>query len=233
MLGRLREVGLIAVLRGASPKDTIEVAEALIEGGVVALEVAFTTSEAHRAMTELKEAHGESILLGAGTVTTEEQVELSVKVGAQFLVSPGLDPQLLPRMLATGLLALPGVLTPSEVLRARRLGAGALKLFPGSLGGPAHLKALRGPFPDVPFVPTGGVSAENAPGWFAAGAAAVGAGGSLAPQRLRAEIGGRSSREPDYSPKPCDGREGKDQCNERLGGPRRRKVTFITRSARN
>jgi 2-dehydro-3-deoxyphosphogluconate aldolase / (4S)-4-hydroxy-2-oxoglutarate aldolase len=84
-------------------------------------------------------------------------------------------------MLETGLLVLPGTLTPSEVMLAYGLGAQAVKLFPGSSGGPSYLKALRGPFPDVPFVPTGGVSLENIADWFAAGALAVGAGGALAP----------------------------------------------------
>jgi 2-dehydro-3-deoxyphosphogluconate aldolase/(4S)-4-hydroxy-2-oxoglutarate aldolase len=111
-------------------------------------------------------------------------VEQAAEAGATFLVSPGCDPNLLSAMLGTGLLVLPGTLTPSEVMLARGLGAGAVKLFPGSSGGPSYLKALRGPFPDVPFVPTGGVSLENIADWFAADAFAVGAGGALAPSSL-------------------------------------------------
>lgn len=190
-LDKMRELGLIAVVRGDSAGDAVEVAGALIEGSVLGIEVAFTTPDAHRAMEELRAAYGGRILLGAGTVTTREQVELSVNSGAEFLVSPGCYPELVPFMMETGLLVLPGVLTPSEVLLARRLGAVAMKLFPGSLGGPSHLKALKGPFPDIHFVPTGGVSTGNVADWFAAGAVAVGAGSSLAPPSLKGHDSGR------------------------------------------
>ncbi len=181
---RVRDLGVIAVVRGTSWEAAVEVSDALIEGGVLGIEVAFTTPEAHRAMRELGEEHGDRILLGAGTVATPEQVERSVAAGAAFLVSPGCDPELVPLMQETGLAVLPGVLTPSEVMLAGTLGISAVKLFPGSLGGPSYLKALRGPFPEVSFLPTGGVSAENVADWFAAGAFAVGVGGALAPPQL-------------------------------------------------
>lgn len=183
-LAKLRELGLLAVVRGESTVAAVEVSGALVEGGVLGIEIAFTTPQAHLALRELKEEHGDRVLLGAGTVTTGEQIRRSVEAGAEFLVSPGCDPELLPAMLGTGLLVLPGTLTPSETMLARRLGAEAVKLFPGSSGGPPYLKALLGPFPDVPFVPTGGVSLENVEEWFAAGALAVGAGSSLAPATL-------------------------------------------------
>lgn len=183
-LERVGELGLLAVVRAGSRADALEVASALIEGGVPGIEVAFTTPEAHRVIQDLSQEYADRILLGAGTVTTHEQVERATAAGATFLVSPGCDPELLPALLGTGLLVLPGTLTPSEVMLARRIGAEALKLFPGSSGGPSHLKALMSPFPGVPFVPTGGVSPENVADWFAAGAFAVGAGGSLAPATL-------------------------------------------------
>ncbi len=172
-LERLRALKVVAVLRGASARDAVEVADALVEGGVHALEVTFTTPGAGEALRELRARHGDGALVGAGTVTAPEHVEEAHAAGAAFLVSPGLDPGLVERMRATGLLCLPGVLTPSEVLQAVRLGLRALKLFPGSLGGPAHLRALRAPFPEVAFVPTGGVSAGNAADWLAAGARAL------------------------------------------------------------
>ncbi len=107
-------------------------------------------------------------------------------------------------MLGTGLLVLPGVLTPSKVMLARRLGVQAMKLFPGSSGGPSYLKALRGPFPDILFVPTGVVSVENVADWFAAGALAVGAGGALAPPpSLESATVARSSRTRAGSSRPC------------------------------
>ena len=183
-LKRTEDLGLLAVVRGESRAAALEVVGALVQGGVLGIEITFTTPEAPRVIRDLNEEYGDSILLGAGTVTTHEQVDQAAEAGATFLVSPGCDPELLPGMLGTGLLVLPGVLTPSEVMLARRLGAQAVKLFPGSSGGPSYLKALRGPFPSTAFVPTGGVSLANIADWFAAGAFAVGAGGALAPSSL-------------------------------------------------
>jgi 2-dehydro-3-deoxyphosphogluconate aldolase/(4S)-4-hydroxy-2-oxoglutarate aldolase len=111
-LDRIRELGLLVVVRGESCEAAVEVSAALIEGGVLGIEVTFTTPEAHRAMRELNEEHGDRILLGAGTVTTAEQVEKSLDSGASFLVSPGCDPEVLPLMQGSGLAVLPGVLTP-------------------------------------------------------------------------------------------------------------------------
>lgn len=183
-LNRIEDLGLLAVVRGESRGAAVEVSEALVEGGVLGIEITFTTPEAPQVIYDLNEEYGDRILLGAGTVATHEQVEQAAEAGATFLVSPGCDPNLLPAMLGTGLLVLPGILTPSEVMLARGLGAQAVKLFPGSSGGPSYLKALRGPFPDILFVPTGGVSLENIADWFAAGVFAVGAGGALAPSSL-------------------------------------------------
>jgi 2-dehydro-3-deoxyphosphogluconate aldolase / (4S)-4-hydroxy-2-oxoglutarate aldolase len=183
-LKRTEDLGLLAVVRGESRAAALEVVGALVQGGVLGIEITFTTPEAPRVIRDLNEEYGDSILLGAGTVTTHEQVDQAAEAGATFLVSPGCDPELLPGMLGTGPLVLPGALTPSEVMLARRLGAQAVKLFPGSSGGPSYLKALRGPFPNTAFVPTGGVSLANIADWFAAGAFAVGAGGALAPSSL-------------------------------------------------
>lgn len=193
-LGRLKELGLIAVVRGESREAAVEVSNALIEGGIKAVEITFTTPEAPQVLRDLKEEHGGCVLVGAGTVTTREQADQASEAGASFLVSPGCDPDLVSAMLRTGLLTLPGVLTPSEVMLAGHLGMGAVKLFPGSIGGPSYLKALRGPFPGTDFLPTGGVSTKNVRDWLAAGAFAVGVGGSLAPPSLegwnRAEVVG-------------------------------------------
>jgi 2-dehydro-3-deoxyphosphogluconate aldolase/(4S)-4-hydroxy-2-oxoglutarate aldolase len=184
VLKKTKELGLLAVVRGDSRRAAMEVVGALVEGGVLGIEVTFTTPEAPQVIRDLDREYGDDILLGAGTVITPQQVDQAAEAGSRFLVSPGCDPDLLPTMLDTGLLVLPGVLTPSEVMLARRLGAPALKFFPGSSGGPSYLKALLGPFPDVSFVPTGGVSTDNVPDWFAAGALAVGAGSALAPPSL-------------------------------------------------
>jgi 2-dehydro-3-deoxyphosphogluconate aldolase/(4S)-4-hydroxy-2-oxoglutarate aldolase len=147
--------------------------------------VTFTTPEAGKVMEDLNQEYGDSILLGAGTIVESGQVEQAVANGAVFLVSPGCDPGLVPLMLETGLAVMPGILTPTELMLARRLGADVVKLFPGSAGGPSYLKALRGPFPEAVLLPTGGVSKENVQDWFAAGAFAVGAGGALAPAAIK------------------------------------------------
>jgi 2-dehydro-3-deoxyphosphogluconate aldolase/(4S)-4-hydroxy-2-oxoglutarate aldolase len=184
-LERVGELGLLAVVRGDSRTAALEVVAALIEGGVLGIEITFTTPEAEQVMEDLRDEYGEHILLGAGTIEEPSQVEQAVAGGATFLVSPGCDPDLVSLMMETGLAVMPGVLTPTELMLARRLGAHVCKLFPGSAGGPSYLKALRGPFPDAVLLPTGGVSEENVRDWFAAGAFAVGAGGALAPVALK------------------------------------------------
>jgi 2-dehydro-3-deoxyphosphogluconate aldolase / (4S)-4-hydroxy-2-oxoglutarate aldolase len=190
-LARIRELGLIAVVRGESREAATEVSSALIEGGVLGIEIAFTTPEAQHVMEDLSNEYGERILLGAGTVTTAKQVYSSVSAGAKFLVSPGCDPEVVPLMQQTGLAVLPGTLTPTDIMLAKRLGLEVVKLFPGSLGGPSYLKNLLGPFPEMNFLPTGGVSLENIGEWFEAGAFAVGVGSALAPTKL----GGKQGRE--------------------------------------
>src|SRR4028118_1722931 len=174
-LKKTEDLGLLAVVRGESRSAALEVVGALVEGGVLGIEITFTTPEAPQVIRDLDEEYGDGILLGAGTVITREQVDQAAEAGSTFLVSPGCDPELLPAMLGTGLLVLRRVPPPPEVMLARRLGAPAVKLFPGSSGGPSYLRALLGPFPDVSFVPTGGVSVDNVPDWFAAGARTVGA----------------------------------------------------------
>lgn len=184
-LERVGELGLLAVVRGESRAAALEVVAALIEGGVLGIEITFTTPEAEQVMEDLREEYAERILLGAGTIEEPSQVEQAVAGGATFLVSPGCDPDVVSLMLETELAVMPGVLTPTELMLARRLGADVCKLFPGSAGGPSYLKALRGPFPDAVLLPTGGVSEENVRDWFAAGAFAVGAGGALAPVAIK------------------------------------------------
>jgi 2-dehydro-3-deoxyphosphogluconate aldolase / (4S)-4-hydroxy-2-oxoglutarate aldolase len=182
---RVRELGLLAVVRGESRAAALEVVAALVEGGVLGIEITFTTPEAERVMEDLRDEYDDRILLGAGTIQEPSQIEQAVAGGATFLVSPGCDPDLVSLMLETGLAVMPGILTPTELMLALRLGADVCKLFPGSAGGPSYLKALRGPFPDAVLLPTGGVSEENVRDWFAAGAFAVGAGGALAPVVLK------------------------------------------------
>ncbi len=178
-LRSLSDVGVVAVIRAPSPAAALGAVEALVRGGVTGIEITYSTPDAATVIAELDARYGDRIYLGAGTVTTPEQAEQAVRAGARFLVSPGTTDSLARAMLHTGASVLLGALTPTEVMRAAELGAAVVKIFPASLGGPAFLKALRGPFPDVPLMPTGGVNPANLATWFDAGAVAVGAGGEL------------------------------------------------------
>lgn len=185
IMERIGNSALIAVVRTASWRAAIEISDALIEGGLTAIEITFTTPDTGRVLAYLKTQYGDDILLGAGTITNSAQAMEAADHGAEFLVSPGCSSELVALMRDTGVVAMPGALTPSEVMLAQSVGADAIKVFPGSLGGPSYLKALRGPFPETRFVPTGGVSRNNIGDWFKAGAYAVGAGSALVPQEIR------------------------------------------------
>jgi 2-dehydro-3-deoxyphosphogluconate aldolase/(4S)-4-hydroxy-2-oxoglutarate aldolase len=184
---RLREAGLIAVIRADRPEHAVRVAGALLEGGISAIELTFTTPGVADALAQVRKAHGSAVLLGAGTLLGPEHVAAAVAAGVDFLVSAHLRPDLLAAMLASGLPSLPGIFTASEVAQALDAGAQAVKLFPASTAGPGHLRALRGPFPGLQAVPTGGIDVPDLDGWFKAGALAVGVGGELAPRTLMQE----------------------------------------------
>jgi 2-dehydro-3-deoxyphosphogluconate aldolase/(4S)-4-hydroxy-2-oxoglutarate aldolase len=186
-LDTIRQLGLLSVLRGPSLDLTLQMVDALVAGGVRGIEITFTTPNALEVVKSLDRRFGDQILLGMGTLTKPEQVVAAKEAGARFLVSPHCEKSLAGAMKETGLPIMLGALTPSEVILSRKLGSDVVKLFPGSLGGPEYLKALRGPFPDIPIMPTGGVSQDNVSDWFAAGAFAVGAGSNLCPTALAQE----------------------------------------------
>lgn len=180
-LDRIRQAGLLAVIRGPDPELTVKMVDALIAGGVSGIEITYTTPNAAEVVAALARAHGDAIVLGMGTLLEPFQAEEALVAGARFLVSPHTDPALAQAMAATGLPFMLGALTPSEVVAAHKLGSSVVKIFPGSLGGPAYLKSLRAPLPHIRMMPTGGVSADNVGEWLAAGAFAVGAGSELCP----------------------------------------------------
>jgi Entner-Doudoroff aldolase len=171
--------GVVAILRGRSAEHLDAVLDVLVEAGIRSLEITMTTPDALLAVRRAVARLGPSVTIGAGTVRTVADVSAAVDAGAAFLVSPHTDPVLAARARELGVAYLPGALTPTEIVAAMAAGATAVKLFPARLGGPRYLRDIREPLPDVPIVPTGGVSAENAAEWFAAGAVAVGVGGTL------------------------------------------------------
>jgi 2-dehydro-3-deoxyphosphogluconate aldolase/(4S)-4-hydroxy-2-oxoglutarate aldolase len=181
---RLQDEQVLAVIRADSAGAAVEAGRALAAGGVRALEVAFTTPDAPAAIREL--ATDDELFVGAGTVLDADQARVAIDAGAAFLVSPSLVPEALAVAREAGVLALPGALTPTEVVAAAQV-ADVVKLFPASLGGVSYLKALLAPLPDLRIVPTGGVSVDNAHEWLAAGALAVGAGGDLCAPALIAD----------------------------------------------
>ena len=184
---QVKKLGLLAVIRGPSAELTVKIVDALIDGGVLGIEVTYTTPNAEDVVMTLAEKYGERIVLGMGTLTNPEQAITAKKAGANFLVSPVCEVELVKSMVTSGLLCMAGALTPTEVLQAYNLGVDIVKVFPGSLGGPAYIKALKGPFPNIPMMPTGGVDADNVADWFAVGVIAVGAGSKLCPSQLAKE----------------------------------------------
>ena len=179
MLTALRADGLLAVVRAADGARAEAMAHALVGGGLRVIELTLTTPGVLGSVERLRSALPAGVLVGVGSVRTPADARQACAAGAEFLVSPHADPALVAAMLATGLPALPGVLTPTEVAGALDAGAQAVKLFPASTVGPRHLRALRGPFPGLVVVPTGGIALADADSWFRAGAAAIGAGSEL------------------------------------------------------
>ena len=187
ILKRLGDLGLVAIIRGPSTEMAVKMVEALVAGGVAGIEITYSTPRAEEVVRALDQAFGDRILLGMGTLTEPRQAQEAVEAGAKFLVSPICEPELGKAMLSTGLAVMIGALSPTEIYQAYRLGSDVVKIFPGSLVGPAYIKALRGPFPYIDLMPTGGVSAANVGDWFAAGAFGVGAGSELCPPNLAKE----------------------------------------------
>ena len=186
-LSMLKEVGLIAVIRGPSQALTLKMVDALIAGGVKGIEITYSTPNAEEVVQELDKSFGDQIILGMGTLTESSQANKAQAAGARFLVSPISEPELGKAMVATGLAVMIGALSPTEVYQAYRLGSDVVKIFPGSLTGPLYIKALKGPFPYIEMMPTEGVSIANVNEWFAVGVFGVGAGSELCPPNLAKE----------------------------------------------
>jgi 2-dehydro-3-deoxyphosphogluconate aldolase/(4S)-4-hydroxy-2-oxoglutarate aldolase len=187
VLDRVKQIGLLAVIRGPSPDLTVKMVEALVAGGVTGIEITYSTPNAEEVVRELAQKFGDKILIGIGTLTKPTQVDTAKSAGATFLVSPVCEPILVRAMVSSGLLVMAGALTPTEIFQAYSLGSDVVKVFPGSLAGPAYIKAIKGPFPHIPLMPTGGVNESNIKDWFAAGVVAVGAGSELCPPALAKE----------------------------------------------
>ena len=178
-LDRVLESCIVAVIRAESGDLLVDVAEALLAGGVDVMEVTFTVPKAHQVLERVADKLGKRVLLGAGTVLDPETCRAAFLAGAEFIVSPAVSVPVIEMCKRYSKLIMPGAFTPTEVLTAWEAGGDIIKIFPGEIGGPNYLKALHGPLPQVRIMPTGGVDLETLPSFFKAGACAVGVGSNL------------------------------------------------------
>jgi 2-dehydro-3-deoxyphosphogluconate aldolase/(4S)-4-hydroxy-2-oxoglutarate aldolase len=180
VFGRMISEALIPIIRVASASEAIDVANAIKAGGVSLIEVTMSVPGAIEVIKELAREYEDEIIMGAGTVLDTETGRAALLAGAQFIVSPTLNLDLIQLAHRYSAVVVPGAMTPTEILTAWNAGADIVKVFPAAqLGGPAYIKALRGPLPQVLLAPTGGVNLQNAGAFIQAGAAALGVGGEL------------------------------------------------------
>ena len=179
-LKKMMDVGVVAVVRAESADQAIKIAEACKEGGIPAIEITFTVPYADEVIRELAKAYQDgSMIIGAGTVLDAATARIAILAGAQYVVSPCLDEETIKLCNRYQIPVMPGCVTIKEMVTAMELGADIIKVFPGDLVGPGYIKAVKGPLPQAPMMPTGGVSLDNVGEWIKNGCVAVGVGGSL------------------------------------------------------
>jgi 2-dehydro-3-deoxyphosphogluconate aldolase/(4S)-4-hydroxy-2-oxoglutarate aldolase len=179
-LQRLVDSGVVAVMRGADADTVLDVADALEAGGVTAFEITADNPDAAELIAEVSASFDESTaIVGAGTVLDAETARAVITSGAEFVVGPTFDPEVVETCNRYGVPVAPGVFTPTEALSAYEAGADVVKVFPASSVGPGHLTSIAGPLPQIPLMPTGGVDLDNVADYIEAGAAVVGAGSAL------------------------------------------------------
>lgn len=176
---RITDAGIVAVVRAPDPGGLVEVLSALADGGVTVAEVTFTVPDATEVIREAKRHLGGRVLLGAGTVLDPETARLAILAGAEFVVSPTLNLDVIRLCKRYAVPVLPGAYTPTEILTAWEAGADIVKVFPADALGPAYFKAMRGPLPQVRLMPTGGVDLTTAAEFLRAGAVCLGVGSQL------------------------------------------------------
>ncbi len=176
----VRDIGMVPIVRAPSPEDALLAAEAIIAGDVRIAEITMTVPNAIQVMERVADKFGDQVLFGAGTILDPETARAALLAGAQFIVTPSLSLPVIELARRYSKPCMPGALTPTEIVTAWQAGADLVKIFPcGPVGGPKYIKALRGPFPQIEFIPTGGVNLETTPEFIKAGAAAVAVGSEL------------------------------------------------------
>ena len=176
---------IVAIIRGFGPEICLRLAEAYVKGGINSVEVTFnqkspeTWKDTALAIKSIKAAFGEEIKVGAGTVLTEEQLGICEDAGGEFMVTPNVNPALIRKCVADGLVAMPGALTPSEVVEAYDAGATYVKIFPAGSLGPGYIKAIKAPLSHIPLLAVGGIGPDNVADFIKAGCVGAGVGGNL------------------------------------------------------
>ena len=187
VLTQLTHCGVVAVIRAPSADVLVDIAKALQEGGVICIEVTMSTPHAISAIEKVTHALGQNVIVGVGTVLDAATCADAIHAGAEFVVSPVLDPHIIDTTRRLGKVSVPGALTPSEIFTAWSAGADVVKIFPATSMGPQYIKDILAPMPFLRLTPTGGVSAKNAGDWIKAGAVMVGAGSTLVTKEAMAE----------------------------------------------
>jgi len=187
IISQLTNPGIIAVVRAKSTEQVLPLSEALLAGGVIAIEITMTTPNAIAAIRDASEKLGSRALIGVGTVLDADTCQAAIAAGAQFVVTPICRTELVPIAAAAQRPIMLGAYTPTEAQRAHEAGADFVKIFPADTLGPGFIKSLRAPLPHLKIVPTGGVDAGNVAEWLKAGCAAVGAGSSLVSAKILQE----------------------------------------------
>ena len=179
-LKRIEESGIVAVVRAENPDQALKIAEAVKAGGIQAIEITMTVPGAIDVIKKLTEIYNNNeILIGAGSVLDAETARICLLAGAEYIVSPTLDVETIKLCNRYQKIVMPGAMSVTEVLRAMEAGADIVKIFPATLFGPKIIKAIKGPLPQAPLLPTGGVSVDNVAEWIKAGSFAVGVGDAL------------------------------------------------------
>lgn len=179
MMQRVLDCGIVAVVRANDGSQLVEVCRALADGGIDVAEITFTVPDAIDVLKAVKRDLGNRILLGAGTILDPETARAAILAGAEYLVSPTLNLEVIAMARRYGKLSMPGAFTPTEILTAYEAGADIVKIFPAEIVGPAYFKAIRGPLPQVRMMPTGGVDTTTAEKFLDAGACCLGMGSML------------------------------------------------------
>jgi 2-dehydro-3-deoxyphosphogluconate aldolase/(4S)-4-hydroxy-2-oxoglutarate aldolase len=179
-LEQILEHKIVAILRGCKPANIAEISQALYDGGIRLLEITLNSPGALDAIQQVAAQYGDRMVIGAGTVLTVEEVKAAVTAGARFVLSPSLDLEVIRFTRDLGAVSVPGAFTATEILTAYRAGANIVKVFPASVG-PAYFRDIRGPLPQIPLMPTGGVNMDNIRDFQKAGAVAFGVGSALVP----------------------------------------------------